>query len=132
MAFTVLENAMSVIFIHRVAIRRRHFLVSQLPYCHLSPGSRRVVGDAGLQQSAGDGNESVDFLGRNWPLAVSGVSLSARIGGEIFVITSVYLVMPVGRLSLRRALIGGVTAVPALGAYPPCADLVPPLCHRSV
>ena len=28
LAFTVLENAMSVIFIHRVAIRRRHFLVS--------------------------------------------------------------------------------------------------------
>ncbi|HUR70894.1 MAG TPA: YhjD/YihY/BrkB family envelope integrity protein, partial [Candidatus Limnocylindrales bacterium] len=31
-------------------------------------------------------------------------------GGEIFVITSVYLVMPVGRLSLRHALIGGITA----------------------
>src|SRR6267143_3544652 len=33
LAFTVLENAMSVIFVHRVAIRRRHFLVSALlPY----------------------------------------------------------------------------------------------------
>ena len=30
--------------------------------------------------------------------------------GEVFVLTSVYLVMPVGRLSLRHALIGGVTA----------------------
>ena len=30
--------------------------------------------------------------------------------GEIFLLTSVYLVMPVGRLSLRHALIGGVTA----------------------
>ncbi len=30
--------------------------------------------------------------------------------GEIFVLTSVYMVMPVGRLSLRHALIGGVTA----------------------
>ena len=30
LAFTVLENAMSVIFFHRVAIRRRHFLVSAL------------------------------------------------------------------------------------------------------
>ncbi|MDO9166525.1 MAG: YhjD/YihY/BrkB family envelope integrity protein, partial [Rhodoferax sp.] len=28
LAFTVLENAMSVIFHHRVAIRRRHFLIS--------------------------------------------------------------------------------------------------------
>ncbi len=36
MAFTVLENAMSVIFYHRVAIRRRHFLVSAiLPYCYI-------------------------------------------------------------------------------------------------
>ena len=34
LAFTVLENAMSVIFVHRVAVRRRHFLVSAvLPDC---------------------------------------------------------------------------------------------------
>ena len=32
------------------------------------------------------------------------------LAGEVFVLTSVYLVMPVGRLSLRHALIGGVTA----------------------
>src|SRR3569832_40684 len=33
LAFTVLENAMSVIFFHRVAIKRRHFLVSAImPY----------------------------------------------------------------------------------------------------
>src|SRR5437868_6734022 len=36
LAFTVLENAMSVIFVHRVAIRRRHFIVSAiLPYCYI-------------------------------------------------------------------------------------------------
>lgn len=28
LAFTILENAMSVIFFHRVKIKRRHFLVS--------------------------------------------------------------------------------------------------------
>jgi hypothetical protein len=51
-------------------------------------------------------------LGRNWSLGgVFGVLLYLLgFGGEIFVITSVYLVMPVGRLSLRHALIGGVTA----------------------
>jgi YihY family inner membrane protein len=32
------------------------------------------------------------------------------LAGEIFLLTSVYMVMPVGRLSLRHALIGGVTA----------------------
>ena len=58
------------------------------------------------------GQERVDFLGRNWSLGgVSGVLLYLLgFGGEIFVLTSVYLVMPVGRLSLRHALIGGLTA----------------------
>jgi YihY family inner membrane protein len=32
------------------------------------------------------------------------------VAGEVFVLTSVYLVMPVGRLLLRHALVGGVTA----------------------
>src|SRR3954447_25032467 len=32
LAFTVLETPMSVIFLHRVAIKRRHFLVSAVPY----------------------------------------------------------------------------------------------------
>ena len=114
LAFTVLENAMSVIFIHRIAIRRRHFLVSALlPYCYilfLGVGVLLVTLVSGSLQAMGQ--ESVDFLGRNWPLGgVSGVLLYLLgFGGEIFVITSVYLVMPVGRLSLRRALIGGVSA----------------------
>jgi membrane protein len=114
LAFTVLENAMSVIFIHRIAIRRRHFLVSALlPYCYilvLGVGVLLVTLVAGSLQAMGQ--ESVDFLGRNWSLdGVSGVLLYLLgFGGEIFVITSVYLVMPVGRLSLRHALIGGVTA----------------------
>ncbi|MDB5772149.1 MAG: ribonuclease, partial [Burkholderia sp.] len=32
------------------------------------------------------------------------------VGGEILVLTSIYLVMPVGRLSLWHALLGAVTA----------------------
>ena len=32
------------------------------------------------------------------------------MAGEIFVLTSVYLVMPVGRLSLSHALIGAIVA----------------------
>jgi uncharacterized BrkB/YihY/UPF0761 family membrane protein len=36
LAFTVLENAMSVIFFHRVAQRRRRFIISVLlPYCYI-------------------------------------------------------------------------------------------------
>jgi len=114
LAFTVLENAMSVIFLHRVAIRRRHFLVSAvLPYCYifcLGLGFLLVTLVAGSFQALGD--RSLVFLGWEWSLSgFSGVLLYLLgLTGEIFVLTSVYLVMPVGQLSLRHALIGGVTA----------------------
>lgn len=114
LAFTVLENAMSVIFHHRVAIRRRRFLVSALlPYCYillLGVGLLLATLVAGVLQAIG--TERVDVLGRSWSLGgVSGALLYLLgLAGEIFVLTSIYLVMPVGRLSLRHALIGGVTA----------------------
>lgn len=114
LAFTVLENAMSVIFHHRVAIHRRHFIVSALlPYCYillLGAGLLLVTVVSGSLQAMGE--ESVRVFGRRWSLGgVSGVLLYLLgLGGEIFVLTSVYMVMPVGRLSLRHALIGGVTA----------------------
>jgi YihY family inner membrane protein len=114
LAFTVLENAMSVIFVHRVAIRRRRFLVSALlPYCYilsLGIGLLLVTLVAGSLQAMGQ--ESVQLLGHEWSLhGVSGVLLYlVGVAGEVFVLTSVYLVMPVGRLSLRHALIGAVTA----------------------
>ena len=114
LAFTVLENAMSVIFFHRVAIRRRHFLVSALlPYCYilfLGIGVLLVTLVSGSLQVIAQ--ENVDFLGHHWSLGrLSGVLLYLLgLGGEIFVLTSVYLVMPVGRLSLRHALIGAISA----------------------
>src|SRR5437016_3542432 len=77
LAFTVLENAMSVIFFHRVSIRRRRFIVSALmPYVFI-------------------------------------VFLPALCGWSCrrdTVADRHYLVMPVGRLSIRHALIGGVAA----------------------
>ncbi len=114
LAFTVLENAMSVIFHHRVAVKRRHFLISALiPYVYilsLGLGLLLVTLVAGSLQAIG--LESVHFLGREWALdGVSGVMLYLLgLAGEIFVLTSIYMVMPVGRLSLRHALLGGVTA----------------------
>lgn len=114
LAFTVLENAMCVIFIHRVAIRRRHFLMSALlPYLYilsLGLGALLVTLVAGTLQVMGQ--ESVDFLGRSWSLhGVSGVLLYLLgLAGEILVLSSIYLVMPVGRLSFAHALLGGATA----------------------
>jgi membrane protein len=114
LAFTVLENAMSVIFLHRVAVRRRHFLVSALlPYGYilsLGAGLLLVTLVAGSLQMMGE--ESFSLLGREWSLSgVSGLLLYLLgLVGEVFVLTSVYLVMPVGRLALRHALIGAITA----------------------
>jgi YihY family inner membrane protein len=114
LAFTVLENAMSIIFFHRVAVRRRHFLVSAiLPYFYilfLGVGLLVVtLVAAGLEVI---GRDSIELLGRYWSLDPFSRALLYLVGvaGEIFVVTSIYLVMPVGRLSLRHALIGGVTA----------------------
>jgi YihY family inner membrane protein len=114
LAFTVLENAMSVIFVHRVAIRRRHFLVSAvIPYCYilsLGLGLLLVTLVAGSLQAMGQ--ESVEFLGRRWSLGgMSGVLLYLLgLMGEIFVLTSIYLVMPASRPSLQYALLGAVSA----------------------
>ncbi len=114
LAFTVLENAMSVIFHHRVAIRRRHMLISAvMPYVYivcLGLGLLMVTLVAGSLQVLG--LERLEFLGRSWSLDGASRVLLYLLGlaGEIFVLTSIYLVMPVGRLSLSHALIGGVTA----------------------
>jgi len=114
LAFTVLENAMSVIFLHRVAVRRRRFIVSaMLPYLYilcLGFGLLIVTVAAGSLQAIGE--ESVRLFGRDWSLSgVSGLLLYLLgLAGEIFVLTSVYVVMPVGRLHWSHALIGGVTA----------------------
>ena len=114
LGFSVLETAMCIIFSHRVAIRRRHFLVSAiLPYCYilsLGVGMLLVTLVAGGLQVMGQ--ESVQFLGHSWSLhGISGVLLYLLgLGGEILVLSSIYLVMPVGRLSYTHALIGGVTA----------------------
>ena len=101
LAFTVLENAMSIIFHHRVVARRRHFLVSAvLPYCYvlaLGIGLLVVTLVAGGLTALAD--------------PFSGVFLYLLgVAGEVLIITSLYLVMPVGRLSFRHALIGGVVA----------------------
>jgi membrane protein len=114
LAFTVLEKAMSVIHLHRVVVRRRHFLTSAvIPYCYivfLGLGLLLMTLVSGSLRAMGA--ESIDFLGRSWSLrGISGALLyMLGVTGEIFVLTSIYLVMPVGRPSWRNALIGGVTA----------------------
>jgi YihY family inner membrane protein len=114
LAFTVLENAMSVIFFHRVEIKRRHFLVSALmPYLFmlfLAIGFLVVTVVSGLLRTMSVRN--VTLLGMSLSLSpVAGFMLYlVGVLGEVLLLTAIYLVMPVGRLSVRHALIGGVTA----------------------
>jgi membrane protein len=113
-AFTVLENAMSVIFFHRVAIKRRHLLVSAIiPYCYilLMAAGMLVVGAVSSSLDVLD-TKSVEMLGHVWSLGGVERILIYVLGivGEIILLTSLYLVMPVGQLALRHALLGGVTA----------------------
>jgi membrane protein len=114
LAFTVLENAMSVIFLHRIATRKRRYVVSAvLPYIYilcLGFGLLIVTLVSGSLQAIGQ--ESIEFRGHEWSLSgVSGVLLYLLgLMGEIFVVSSVYMVMPVGRLSWRHAFLGGAAA----------------------
>jgi len=115
LAFTVLENAMSVIFFHRVAIKRRHFLMSAIiPYFFillLAVGLLLVSAVSGSLHALDA--SSITLMGHVWSLSGAEKTLVYLLGlvGETLLLTSLYLVMPVGRLQLRHALIGGITAV---------------------
>ncbi len=114
LAFTILENAMSVIFYHRVKIKRRHFLVSAvMPYIFivfLGVGLLIVTVLSGVLQSIG--SQSIIILGQSRSLDQISIFLLYLLGvtGELLLLSAIYFVMPVGRLSLRHALIGGTTA----------------------
>jgi YihY family inner membrane protein len=114
LAFTVLENAMSVIFLHRVVVRRRHFIVSALlPLGYVVfIGIGLFVGTVVLAIASAVGEENVVVLGHSWSLGPTS-RLALSIGGvaaEIVFLSSLYFFMPVGRLPVRHALIGGTTA----------------------
>ena len=113
LAFSVLESAMSIMFVHRVRHKPRPLIVSLLlPYLYivlLGAGFLVMTVIASLLQSMSD--DQLVLLGRGWSLDRLSVILLYLIGvaGLILVLTSIYLVMPPrGRISLRHALIGGV------------------------
>jgi membrane protein len=114
LAFTSLENAMSVIFYHRVAIRRRHFLVSAIiPYLYilLLAAGLFLVSTLSAALDATD-DRLFKVFGNTWSLHQAAGFILYAIGvlGELLMLTSLYLVMPVGRLAFNHALIGGITA----------------------
>ncbi len=113
-AFTVLENAMSVIFHHRVRNQKRHFLISAIiPYvyiCFIVLGMLLVSFIAGALEAVE--NRHLIFLGRNLSSedTIRLVFYLMGLVGEVLMLTSLYLVMPVGRITFHHALIGGLAA----------------------
>ena len=113
-AFSMLENAMSVIFFQRVRIQRRNFLISAIiPYVYIvlmGLGIVLVSFIAGALEILG--KEQLLLFG--WSLSLEGSSRVVLyilgIIGEVLMLTSIYLVMPVVRITFRHALIGGIAA----------------------
>jgi YihY family inner membrane protein len=113
-AFSMLENAMSVIFFQRVRIQRRNFLISAIiPYVYIllmGLGIVLVSFIAGALEIV----EKRQLLLFGWSVSLEGTSRAALyilgILGEVLMLTSIYLVMPVVRITFRHALIGGLAA----------------------
>jgi len=113
LAFSVLEGAMSIIFVHRVRTRKRPLWVSLLlPYVYilmLGLGFLAMTVIASLLQSMGD--DQLVLVGRGWSLGRLSVVLLYLAGfvGLVLVLTSIYLVMPPrGRIIPKHALAGGI------------------------
>jgi len=113
-AFTVLESAMSVIFFHRFRTQHRHFLLSLvIPYVYIfliGLGILLVSFIAGAIETQ-SGRQLVVF---GWVLNLEFTTYIVLyligIVGEVLLLTSFYLVMPVARITFRHALLGGTIA----------------------
>jgi YihY family inner membrane protein len=114
MAFSVLESTMAVIFSHRKQSLQRPFFISAIiPYVYIllmALGLLLVT----MISGALDALERQQVILLGYELSLKG---SSRIllylmgmGGMVLMLTSFYLVMPVGRISFRHALSGAVTA----------------------
>ena len=115
LAFAVLENALSVIFVHRIVQRQRPLLMKLLlPYIYvacLAAGLLLVTLVAGGLENLGE--YQLNLFGHEFPLGKFSHLLLYLLGlaGEIVLLTSIYVVMPAGKLDLRHALMGAVSAV---------------------
>lgn len=113
-AFTALEGAMAVIFTHRGSEKRRSMLVSVIiPYVYILTLAVGLL----LVNIVGEflhslENETVSVFGHRWSLGFVETMMIYFLGflGETILLTSLYLVMPVGHLSFRHALVGGFAA----------------------
>jgi YihY family inner membrane protein len=114
MAFSVLESTMAVIFSYRKHSMRRSFFISAIiPYLYIlltAMGLLLVT----LISGAMDALERQQVFLLGYELSLRGSSkillYLLGMGGMVLMLTSFYLVMPVGRISFRHALTGAATA----------------------
>ena len=114
MAFTVLENARAVIFSHRARRHRRHFLISAIiPYAYiflLGVGLLLVTLVTGALVALADKHFIMFGLDLSMEFTSRIALYFSGLFGMVAMLTSLYLVMPVGPISIRYALAGGITA----------------------
>jgi membrane protein len=114
LAFTVLQSAMAVIFLHRASVRRRHVLVSAvMPYLFVllvGAGLLIITIVAGALQAMTARGVVVfgDLHSLGWLSTV--LLYLVGVGGEMMLLTAIYLAMPVGKISIRHAAMGGILA----------------------
>ncbi len=114
MAFSMLENAMAVIFSQQARIQRRDFLMSAIiPYVYIFVMGIGIVLVSFIVVAI-ETLESRHLSIFGWSLNLGGANGVALyilgIVGEVLMLTSIYLVMPLVKVRFRHALIGGITA----------------------
>ena len=114
MAFSMLEDAMSVIFLQRIKEHHRSFLLSAIiPYLYIFALGLGILLVSFIVASI-ETLESRHLTLFGWYINLGGTTGAALyilgIVGEVLMLASIYLVMPVVRVRLSHALIGGLTA----------------------
>ncbi|KPK61178.1 MAG: hypothetical protein AMJ59_01625 [Gammaproteobacteria bacterium SG8_31] len=113
-AFLVLERALERIFEHRVQIHRRHILVSVvIPYLYMLVLGLGLIGltiltgvVTGFEERLPETLWGLDFREG----FTSGLGFVSVFGFQVALMTSFYLVLPIGRISLSAAVAGGLFA----------------------
>lgn len=112
-AFGVLESAMGAIFHHRPQRERGFWVSAVLPYIFialLGVGVLLVSLISGAIERIG--GSSVLIFGTPWTMEGTSAVVLYALGmvGLVAMLTAFYLVMPVGKIQVRHAFIGGLVA----------------------
>ncbi len=114
LTFTVLEKSLATIFHHRIRKHSRHWITSALiPYAFiLVIGAGLLLVTLASTALEALGTREINVFGHIRSLEGTAGTLLYLIGlgGEILLLSSIYMVMPTGQLSWRHALVGGITA----------------------